>query len=193
MSPRSPEQNQAQREETRQRILMTALKAFAEKGYAATSISYIAKEAGISKGLTYHYFNSKEDLLHGIFHYLNSFSGEAIDLLKNKSPQEQLRLTVEMTFEYIQKNPELVRFMTSLALQPDAMVTLKEDIKMHKQQTIDVYTKLFSTLNYPAPEAEAYYLGAMLDGVALGSLALQEDYPLAAIKEKILNHYQLWT
>ena len=68
---------------------------------------------------------------------------------------------------------------------------LIEDIKKHKQQTIDVYTELFSTLNYPAPEAEAYYLGAMLDGVALGSLALQEDYPLAAIKEKILNHYQL--
>lgn len=191
MSPRSPEQNQAQREETRQSILMTALKAFSEKGYAATSISYIAKEAGISKGLTYHYFNSKEDLLHGIFHYLNSFGSEAIQLLQNKSPQEQLKLTVEMTFEYILKNPDLMRFMTSLALQPEAMANLKEDIKKHKQQTIDVYTELFSTLNYPTPEAEAYYLGAMLDGVALGSLALQEDYPLAAIKEKILNHYQL--
>lgn len=192
MSPRSPEQNQAQREETRQSILMTALKAFSEKGYAATSISYIAKEAGISKGLTYHYFNSKEDLLHGIFHYLNSFGSEAIQLLQNKSPQEQLKLTVEMTFEYILRNPDLMRFMTSLALQPEAMANLKEDIKKHKQQTIDVYTELFSTLNYPTPEAEAYYLGAMLDGVALGSLALQEDYPLAAIKEKILNHYQLW-
>lgn len=191
MSPRSPEQNQAQREETRQSILMTALKAFSEKGYAATSISYIAKEAGISKGLTYHYFNSKEDLLHGIFHYLNSFGSEAIQLLQNKSPQEQLKLTVEMTFEYILRNPDLMRFMTSLALQPEAMANLKEDIKKHKQQTIDVYTELFSTLNYPTPEAEAYYLGAMLDGVALGSLALQEDYPLAAIKEKILNHYQL--
>ncbi len=191
MAPRSPEQNLAQREETRQGILMAALKAFAEKGYAATSISYIAKEAGISKGLTYHYFHSKEDLLHGIFHYLNSFSGEVLGLLKDKSPKQQLRLSVEMTFEYIQKNPDLMRFMTSLALQPDALATLKEDIKQHKQQTIDVFAKLFKTLDYPAPEAEAYYLGAMLDGVALGSLALEEDYPLAALKEKILNHYQL--
>jgi AcrR family transcriptional regulator len=191
MSPRSPQQNLAQREETRQGILTTALKAFAEKGYAATSISYIAKEAGISKGLTYHYFHSKEDLLHGIFQYLNSFNSEAIDQIKNTEPKEQLRLTVEMTFEYIQSKPDLMRFMTSLALQPDAMVFLREDLKQYKQQSIDVYTELFRSLNYSVPEAEAYYLGAMLDGVSLGSLALQEDYPLLAIKEKILNHYQL--
>lgn len=191
MAPRSQAQNQAQREETRHSILMTALKAFAEKGYAATSISYIAKEAGISKGLTYHYFKSKEDLLHGIFFFLNTFSNSAIESIKGKEPLEQLRETIEMTFQYVETNPGLVRFMTSLALQPEAMENLKEDIQLLKQEKLSVFVELFKDLEYPSPEAEAYLLAAMLDGASIGQLALKETYPLEAVKQKILNHYKL--
>jgi len=43
-----------------------ALYLFANKGYHATTITNIAKHAGISKGLMYIYFESKEDLLSGI-------------------------------------------------------------------------------------------------------------------------------
>lgn len=41
----------------------TALVHFANKGYHATTIDHLAKHAGISKGLMYNYFKSKEDLL----------------------------------------------------------------------------------------------------------------------------------
>ena len=47
----------------RNQIIDTALKVFAEKGFAKTTIKDISETAGISQGLMYHYFKSKEDLL----------------------------------------------------------------------------------------------------------------------------------
>ena len=67
MAPRTKKENLKIQEQTRQKILMAALQAFGEKGYASTTVSQIAKEAGISKGLIYHYFSSKEEVLKGIF------------------------------------------------------------------------------------------------------------------------------
>ncbi len=46
----------------KQEILDGALKVFAEKGYDKTTISDIAKELGISQGLCYRYYASKEEI-----------------------------------------------------------------------------------------------------------------------------------
>lgn len=66
MSPRTPRQYEDIREEKRARIMDTALLFFANEGYHSTTISQIAGCAGISKGLMYNYFKSKEDLLKAI-------------------------------------------------------------------------------------------------------------------------------
>jgi AcrR family transcriptional regulator len=63
MSPRTQRQFKEIREEKRSLIMDTALVHFANKGYHATTIDHLAKHAGISKGLMYNYFKSKEDLL----------------------------------------------------------------------------------------------------------------------------------
>lgn len=46
----------------KQEILSGALKVFSEKGYDKTTISDIAKELGISQGLCYRYYSSKEEI-----------------------------------------------------------------------------------------------------------------------------------
>ncbi|MBC8464014.1 MAG: TetR/AcrR family transcriptional regulator [Deltaproteobacteria bacterium] len=43
-------------------IARAALRLFSNKGYAATSVSQIARSAGIGKGTIYEYFETKEDL-----------------------------------------------------------------------------------------------------------------------------------
>lgn len=47
----------------RHEILTAAKKLFYRHGFTGTSMAAIAEQAGISKGLIYHYFSSKEDLL----------------------------------------------------------------------------------------------------------------------------------
>lgn len=58
--PRSPEQNQALKDERREQILRAALGVFAARGLAATRISDIAAASDLSYGLVYHYFPTKE-------------------------------------------------------------------------------------------------------------------------------------
>jgi AcrR family transcriptional regulator len=50
-------------DETRERLVMTALSLFAEKGYGSTSIADILKAAGANSGSLYHFFPTKQDLL----------------------------------------------------------------------------------------------------------------------------------
>jgi TetR/AcrR family transcriptional regulator, transcriptional repressor for nem operon len=50
-------------EDTKGRLVMTALNLFAEKGYESTSVSDILKSAGANSGSLYHFFPTKQDLL----------------------------------------------------------------------------------------------------------------------------------
>jgi TetR/AcrR family transcriptional regulator, fatty acid metabolism regulator protein len=54
-------------EEKRQRILDAAVVVFARAGYHTSRVGDIAEEAGVAHGLLYHYFPSKEAVLHAIF------------------------------------------------------------------------------------------------------------------------------
>jgi AcrR family transcriptional regulator len=53
----------AQAERTRQQILQTAQRLFAEVGYDATSLQMIADELGLTKAAVYYYFHTKRDIL----------------------------------------------------------------------------------------------------------------------------------
>ena len=59
---------QAERTEaTRGRLITTARRLFAEKGFAATSTEEILSEAAVSRGALYHHFPSKTDLFQATF------------------------------------------------------------------------------------------------------------------------------
>jgi len=74
-----PEPRFRRRKEDRpQEITEAALTAFAEKGYAATRVDDVAKRAGVSKGLLYLYFKTKEDLFKAV---IRSFVVPRIDAL----------------------------------------------------------------------------------------------------------------
>ena len=60
--PRSSAENQRIRDERQAHILHAAAHVFARKGLAAATIADIAAEANVSHGLTYHYFESKEEI-----------------------------------------------------------------------------------------------------------------------------------
>jgi AcrR family transcriptional regulator len=63
---RPPSSRAVQAEQTRQQILETAGRLFAEIGYDATSIQMIADEMGLTKAAVYYHFRAKSDLLHAV-------------------------------------------------------------------------------------------------------------------------------
>jgi AcrR family transcriptional regulator len=57
---------QRRKQDRPQEITAAALEAFAEKGYAGTRVEEVAKRAGVSKGLMYLYFKTKEELFKAV-------------------------------------------------------------------------------------------------------------------------------
>jgi hypothetical protein len=67
MSPRSAAQNETLREQRRAAILEAGLQQFAEDGFERATVGAVARRAGVSQGLIYHYFAGKDDLLRAVF------------------------------------------------------------------------------------------------------------------------------
>ena len=57
---------QRRKEDRPQEITEAAFDAFAEKGYASTRVEEVASRAGVSKGLLYLYFKTKEELFKAV-------------------------------------------------------------------------------------------------------------------------------
>ena len=73
-----------------QRLLAAATRLFAEQGYDRTSVQEIVEAAGVTKGALYHYFGSKDDLLHEIYGRLLRLQQERLDVLaEDQAPVEQ--------------------------------------------------------------------------------------------------------
>jgi len=78
---------QRRKEDRPQEITEAALAAFAEKGYAATRVDEVAKRAGVSKGLLYLYFKTKEELFKSV---IRSLVVPRIDALTKIVDQSEL-------------------------------------------------------------------------------------------------------
>ncbi|OIK11797.1 TetR family transcriptional regulator [Bacillus sp. MUM 116] len=90
------------RDERREQIKQAALKMFARRGYTGTKTSMIAKEASISEGLIYRYFNSKEELFITLVQELMEEARRELEYVKYLpgTPFEQIRtLTKNMLDE----------------------------------------------------------------------------------------------
>ncbi|MCL2280157.1 MAG: TetR/AcrR family transcriptional regulator [Oscillospiraceae bacterium] len=75
--PRSKETFEAMREATRQKIEVAALSLIARKGISVT-VDEIAKNAGVSKGLLYNHYPSKEALIGELLSQAVTISGETL-------------------------------------------------------------------------------------------------------------------
>lgn len=51
----------------REKILRSAVRLFAERGFDATTVQAVVTDAGVTKGALYHHFGSKDDLLYEIY------------------------------------------------------------------------------------------------------------------------------
>ncbi len=105
MSPRNEEQNAAIRDERKEQILSAALRLFAKRGFAATKISDVVKKAGMSHGLVYHYFGSKEEIFYELLKRAMRTSAESILMVEEMQgrPIEKIRMIAGHILDAIEK------------------------------------------------------------------------------------------
>ncbi|MBC7170980.1 MAG: TetR/AcrR family transcriptional regulator, partial [Polyangiaceae bacterium] len=92
----------ANAEATRASILAAAREAFAQKGYAATSLEDIVGPSGFTKGALYHHFGSKQAVLEAVYTEMESElvdSVQAAALEAGDDPWERTLAALDAFFE----------------------------------------------------------------------------------------------
>jgi AcrR family transcriptional regulator len=90
--PRNKQISEQMRTQTREKILSTARKLFAKQGYFNCKISDIAQEAGMSQGILYWYFSSKEELLKSVLSDGFETLGQLTESAANRSGTSREKL-----------------------------------------------------------------------------------------------------
>ncbi|MBU9712867.1 TetR/AcrR family transcriptional regulator [Evansella tamaricis] len=97
----------------RNAILNAALKEFALKGFDKASTNIIAKEAGISKALMFHYVNNKQDLFLYIYDYFSKILNKEYFMkmdFTEKDIFDRLRQSYLLQIELIKQHPWIFEF-----------------------------------------------------------------------------------
>lgn len=123
--------------EKRERILNAAMKEFVQKGFMNASTDAIVKEAAISKGALFYYFNNKKDLFLFLYDY-------AIDILKNeilvkfnddeKDIFTRRRQAARLKIEILKKLPEMYNFLATAYMEESGEV--KSDLESRNKELI---------------------------------------------------------
>lgn len=98
----------------RQEILRTALQAFADQGYRATSMREIADAVGLSQAGLLHYFRSKNELLAEVLHLRDTEDAAFIRRLGQMDGLDALHRLVDLV-EYNARREGLIRLYTVLS------------------------------------------------------------------------------
>lgn len=116
-------------------ILIAAIELFAKKGYAATSTSEIAKQAGVAEGTIFRHYASKKELLlvivkPGIIKlalpYFASQMVEDVFQQKNKSMEDILRAFIYNRIDFSKKNGPMIRIiLQEVAFHTEIQKSLK--------------------------------------------------------------------
>jgi len=106
--------------EKRERIVNAAMKEFAQKGFKNASTDAIVKEAAISKGALFHYFNNKKDLFFFLYDYSLDILMNQMQLKYNYDEKdffERLRQGSLLKIEILKKHPEMYDFMAAAYME----------------------------------------------------------------------------
>ncbi len=97
----------------RRLLLDSAIRVFARKGYHACRVGDIAAEAGVAYGLLYHYFGSKEEVLHAAFRETWGQMLETISGIEAAGgpAREQVRKVSAVVLGSWKANPDLIRVL----------------------------------------------------------------------------------
>ena len=178
------------------KLLEAAVQLFSATGFHGTSITKIAKAAGVSKGLMYIYFESKEKLLleiiedasKGMFEIAETLSNANVETLAGY--QSTLKLFTDQYAEPLKNNREYLSFQLSLLYQPDLKTLVEAPLQERAAQLLKLTESLFKKAGVPNSNLTARRFISELDGIALHHLSVFKDYPLDDMLEQLFQNYK---
>ena len=175
---RNQEMNQQIKDERREQILSAALLLFSTKGLSATKIVDIAMKAGVSQGLIYHYFRSKEEmftsLIRSAFEKLNA-ACHMLEMLPI-TPREKVQMALEKLFEGLVQNKDTAHYYLLIA-EASASEAIPEEtkafIRQENQKPYEVMARIFQegqrmgAFRPDPPEIQALLFWTSITGLSI--------------------------
>ena len=145
-----------------EKILEAALELFASEGYAATPTSKIAKMAGVSEGLIFRHYESKQVLLDALIVEAEVRLGKIFGpILFESDPKLVIRKTIELPFRGVESREiDFWKLQFILKWQPE----YNNPDKM--KPLIDKLKAAFEELDYKEPLNEAELLNHIIESVS---------------------------
>lgn len=158
------ERAEAEKAETRRRVVTAAHKLFVKKGYVATTIADIAKEAGVAVQSVYTAGQSKADLMHHVVDMTVAGDFETApiherpffaEITAEKDPKKQVALLAEAMNEItVRLAPVWVAFREAAAVDAKAAAELAEQ-QARRRQTLGMAVDTIPAAALRRPHDEA--------------------------------------
>ncbi|MBT2616109.1 MULTISPECIES: TetR/AcrR family transcriptional regulator [unclassified Bacillus (in: firmicutes)] len=191
--PRTPEENDRIRQASKEKIRTAAMELFMKQGYYATSISDIAKQAGISKGLLYNYYKGKEELLSEM---VEARIREVVEVMEEafalNTPREQLEYIINGAIDNIHQKPEVHRFYLHLQTQPESdeeLIKYSQLIIEENARQFEFQCKIFENMGEMDPRKRSLYFSSVLQGIMLMISTYHQEFPIEEIKNQIIREF----
>jgi len=164
--PKTTEQYNEIRLEKKQLIMNVALELFAEHGFKSTSISQIAEAAGISKGLMYNYFCSKEDLLKAVIINLVDEICNMIDPNHDKIISEEEALQFfDKYFDMLQSRTNEFKLLLQICTQQEAYSFINKNMLLRRMvEYFGMFTVFFKKRNTKNPKMMMMNFNSIIRG-----------------------------
>ncbi len=190
------------REQRREEIAKAAMGLFSVKGFETTSISQVARAAGIGKGTVYEYFSSKDELIAtSILLWCESIIEGAMSKIREiKDPEQKLRTFVLLSVEPLIADEHSIKtsvFIFQLILSKlDNQVffnTLQQAFSNMGDIIVDIIMEgrqqgIFHITDEKEAEMLAINLMAFLDGILLHHMIIGEKFDLISQVEHYMKY-----
>ena len=188
--PRSAEQLEVVRAQSQDRLEQAALRVFARSGYAGASVRDVAREAGVSLGLLYNYFDGKQGLLIAIFRRsMADVARSFAEAEGDGTPEERLARLIRSAFRIVGEHRDFWMLLYGLRHQPEVIADLSDDLA---EWTAKIHATLAShlrALGHSRHRAEglARIAFATIDGVSQHYLIDPKSYPVESVSRQLVE------
>jgi AcrR family transcriptional regulator len=184
--PRSKEQYEKIRKQKKQLIMDSALELFAENGFHATSMSQVAKKAGVSKGLAYNYFESKQEILDGIiatgFDSIYSHFDLNHDGILNRDEFEHF---IRNSFKAISENRKFWKLYSTIIMQADLAESMMEKYGDRSQTIMQMLNQFIASMGSKDPEGDMMVISSLIKGALMIVMSAPDFFPLKQLEDKV--------
>lgn len=189
--PRTKAQYETIRKESRQKILDAALEVFAKQGYHSSTVDAIAKTAGISKGLMYNYFKSKEDVLQELMiGMMEALMCEYMPLKpEEKFKEDDIINFINVGIDLVLEKPHYWKLYFSVALQPDVMSIVFSKMMEMGQPYMIAMIEYFREKGVENPEVMMRYFSAVMDGIQFHCMLDPKTFPAEEVKKLLIKQF----